>query len=160
MTTATTELYERILADEAEIVFPSFDRQDAWELGCQMRAAALARSLPIVIGIVLGQQQVFRSALDGSSADNDAWLARKTAVVLRYGRSSMGVGELFRVQGRVFERDSRLDPDAFAAHGGVFPVQVAGTGVVGAVGVSGLPQAEDHAFVVGQLREFLAARRR
>lgn len=158
--TPSTELYDRILTDEAEIVFSSFDREDAWELGCQMRAAALAQSLPIVIGIVLGQQQVFRSALDGSSADNDAWLARKTAVTLRYERSSMGVGERFRVQGREFERDSRLDPNIYAAHGGVFPIQVAGTGVVGAVGVSGLPQADDHAFVVSQLRQFLSARER
>ena len=30
--------------------------------------------------------------------------------------------------------------------------------VIGAVGVSGLPQLEDHAFVVAQLRAFLADR--
>jgi len=32
---------------------------------------------------------------------------------------------------------------------------VRGVGVVGSVGVSGLPQAEDHAFVVEQVRAFL-----
>ncbi|MET0302587.1 MAG: heme-binding protein [Microbacteriaceae bacterium] len=43
-----------------------------------------------------------------------------------------------------------------AANGGVFPITVTGVGVVGAVGISGLPQVEDHAFVVDQLRAFLA----
>jgi uncharacterized protein (UPF0303 family) len=56
----------------------------------------------------------------------------------------------------VFEEQSRLDPDLYAAHGGVFPVIVRGVGPVGTVGVSGLPQAEDHAFVVEQLTSFLA----
>ena len=37
------------------------------------------------------------------------------------------------------------------------PVLVAGVGPVGTVGVSGLPQADDHAFVVEQLGRFLEA---
>ncbi|MFH5824127.1 heme-degrading domain-containing protein [Georgenia sp. AZ-5] len=155
--TYSRAFYEQILAEEAELRFPAFGPEDAWRLGSQMRAAARERSLPVVVGIVLGRQQVFRTALEGSSADNDSWLARKTAVVLRYGRSSMGVGEQFRVEGRDFDRDSRLDVGQYAAHGGVFPVVVTGTGMVGAVGVSGLPQREDHAFVVEQLRVYLAA---
>lgn len=151
----SADAHEAILADEAELQFTTFDKADAWALGSQMREAALAAELPVTIGIVLGQQVVFRSALEGSSADNDAWLARKTAVVQRYGRSSMGVGEKFRSQGRDFDTASRLDPDRFAAHGGVFPITVKGVGMVGAVGISGLPQADDHAFVVAQLRAYL-----
>ncbi|MEO7745267.1 MAG: heme-binding protein, partial [Actinomycetota bacterium] len=46
----------------------------------------------------------------------------------------------------------------YAAHGGVFPLIVAGVGPVGTVGVSGLPQVQDHEFVVQQLERFLAAR--
>ena len=49
----------------------------------------------------------------------------------------------------------RLDRDAYAAHGGAFPVTVRGVGVVGTVAVSGLPQLEDHAFVVRVLSDFL-----
>ncbi|WP_418605263.1 heme-binding protein [Georgenia sp. SUBG003] len=53
---------------------------------------------------------------------------------------------------------SRLDPATYAAHGGVFPLVLRrGGALLGAVGVSGLPQREDHAFVVEQLRAFLAA---
>lgn len=154
--TDSTEYYDQIVTDERDLVFDSFTREDAWALGSQMRAAALERALPVVIGIQLGAQQVFRTALDGSSADNDGWLERKTAVAVRYGRSSMGVGELFRTKGQDFDTHARLDTTRFAAHGGVFPITVRGAGVVGTVGVSGLPQKEDHAFVVEQLRTYLA----
>lgn len=150
------EFHEQILAEERELVFDGFSRQDAWRLGCAMREAAAARGLPLVIGIVVGRQRVFHAALDGATPDNDAWLERKTRATLHFERSSLGVGEQFRVRGRVYEQDSRLDATVMAANGGVFPITVRGTGVVGAVGVSGLPQIEDHAFVVEQLRVFLA----
>ena len=78
-------------------------------------------------------------------------------MALRYGQASLAVGESFRDLGRDFDPDSRLDPDEFAAHGGVVPLKLRGGTVIGAVGVSGLPQLEDHAFVVRHLRAFLAA---
>ncbi len=36
----------------------------------------------------------------------------------------------------------------FAAHGGSFPLAIAGSGVIGSVAVSGLPQRVDHELVV------------
>lgn len=152
------DLHEQILAEEAELRLDGFGADDAWMLGSQMRRTAADQGLPVAIGIVLGRQRVFHAALPGSSADNDEWLARKTAVVLRYGRSSLGVGEQFRVEGKDFDVASRLDPSRYAAHGGVFPLVLRrGGALLGAVGISGLPQREDHAFVVEQLRVFLAA---
>ena len=143
----------RVEAEEAE-----FDLADAWDLGSRMREAALEANLPIVIGITLGEARVFHTALPGSSADNDGWLDRKTRVARRYGRSSYGVGLSFRASGKDFDTDARLDPAQFAAHGGAFPITIAGVGVVGTVGVSGLPQADDHAFVVEHLHAFIADR--
>jgi uncharacterized protein (UPF0303 family) len=139
---------------EEKLTLTRFDLTDAWTLGSRMRAAALDRGLPIVIGITLGEARVFHTALPGSSADNDGWLDRKTRVARRYGRSSFGVGLSFKAEGKDFDTSARLDPQLYAAHGGVFPVTVAGVGVVGTVGVSGLPQAEDHAFVFEHLRAY------
>ena len=156
MTDDARATLSRVEAEEAELVFARFDLADAWTLGSRMRAAALGAGLPIVIGITLGEARVFHTALPGSSADNDGWLDRKTRVARRYARSSFGVGLSFRAAGKEFDTDARLDPILFAAHGGVFPITIAGVGVVGTVGVSGLPQADDHAFVVEHLRAFLA----
>jgi uncharacterized protein (UPF0303 family) len=150
-------LTEQLKQEDNELRFADFTVEDAWDLGSRMRAAAAEQDLPIAIGIMLGQQRVFHSALPGASADNDGWLARKTRVALRYGQASLAVGESFRDLGRDFDPDSRLDPDEFAAHGGVVPLKLRGGTVIGAVGVSGLPQLEDHAFVVRHLRAFLAA---
>ncbi|MGC3993226.1 MAG: heme-degrading domain-containing protein [Propionicimonas sp.] len=151
------ELAERLRDEEVELRFDDFTLEDAWLLGTQMRQAAAEEELPVVIGIVLGPQRVFHAALPGSSADNDEWLARKTRVALRYGQASLAVGETFRERGKDFDVDARLDPREYAAHGGVVPLRLQGGTVVGAVGVSGLPQLDDHAFVVRQLRQYLAA---
>ena len=79
-------------------------------------------------------------------------------MVDRYGQSSLRVGEQFRVNGKSFDADSRLDTSAFAAHGGAFPVLVRGTGCVGTIAVSGLPQREDHQLVVETLESFITSR--
>jgi uncharacterized protein (UPF0303 family) len=72
----------------------------------------------------------------------------------------MLVGLNFRIDGKSFDADSRLDVADFAAHGGAFPLIVRGVGVVGTIAVSGLPQLEDHDFVVTQLRRYLQATQR
>ncbi|SEP53011.1 heme-degrading domain-containing protein [Amycolatopsis saalfeldensis] len=151
MTTAT-----ELLEQEGRLTFTRFDNETALALGEHLLAAARARSLPVTISVRRNGQRLFHAALPGTSADNDAWIERKSRVVDRYGHSSFLVGTQFREKGSSFEADSRLDPDLYAAHGGVFPVIVAGVGPIGTVGVSGLPQADDHAFVVEQLASFLA----
>jgi uncharacterized protein (UPF0303 family) len=142
-------------AEEAGLQFDAFDNGTAWELGVTLVEAARAAGLAVTIDIRRNGQQLFHAALPGTAPDNDAWLLRKARVVDRFGHSSLHVGERARQAGTTFEAQMRLDPDDYAAHGGAFPVTVRGTGVVGTVGVSGLPQLEDHAFVVEQLRAFL-----
>ncbi|GAB3140982.1 heme-degrading domain-containing protein [Amycolatopsis stemonae] len=145
------------LADQEDrLQFTKFDNETALALGAQLLAAARERGLPVTISVRRNGQRLFHAALPGTSADNDAWIDRKSRVVDRYGHSSFLVGSRFRAKGGSFEQDSRLNPDEYAAHGGVFPVIVRGVGPVGTVGVSGLPQADDHAFVVEQLELFLA----
>ena len=150
-----TELFERLVAEEVELQFERFTLDDAWQLGTRLRAAAEAAGHPVAIAIWLGSQRVFHTALAGASADNDGWLDRKHRVVERYGSASLLVGETFRAKGEDFDTHARLDPSEFAAHGGVVPIRLLGAGMIGAVGVSGLPQRDDHDLVVAQLRAYL-----
>jgi uncharacterized protein (UPF0303 family) len=145
-----------LLDQERRLVFDHFDYERAWELGSAMRASALDAQLPIAISIRRNGQRLFHAALPGSSADNDAWLERKCAVVDRYGHSSYYVGCQFRAAGGSFDVDSRLDVAHFAAHGGAFPLIVASAGCIGTVAVSGLPQRDDHNFVVAALEAYLS----
>ncbi len=116
---------------------------------------ARERQAPVAVDIHRAGQQLFHAALPGSTPDNDAWITRKRRVVERYGSASYLVGARFRAKGTTFEESSRLDPDEYAAHGGSFPITVENAGVIGSVTVSGLPQLEDHRFVVEALESFL-----
>ena len=153
------QLLDELAGQESRLVFDHFDEDTAWALGVALREAALSAALPVAISIRRNGQRLFHAALPGSSADNDGWLERKCAVVDRYGRSSLRVGEQFRVDGGSFDVDSRLPVSEYAAHGGAFPILVRGTGCVGTVAVSGLPQLDDHRLVVEVLEAFLAAPR-
>jgi uncharacterized protein (UPF0303 family) len=159
MTDADAQLLASLLAEEERLVFTHFDHDTAWQLGSRLRAAALEEHLPVAISIRRGGQCLFHAALPGSSADNDTWLLRKAAVAERYGHSSYYVGCKFRADGGDFDVDSRLDVATYAAHGGAFPVILGASGCIGTVAVSGLPQVEDHRFVVTHLERFLAESR-
>ncbi|MFB9905666.1 heme-degrading domain-containing protein [Allokutzneria oryzae] len=147
---------DELLEQEARLRFAAFDNDIAWALGVRLAEAARAEQLPVAISLRRNGQRLFHAALDGTSADNDAWLDRKCRVVDRFAHSSLYVGELARSKGSTFEETFRLDPDRYAAHGGAFPVAVTGVGVIGTVAVSGLPQVDDHRFVIANLEAFLA----
>ena len=155
MSEAASNLLATLLAEEERLVVSHFDHGTAWELGSSMRVTALESLLPVAVSIRRNGQCLFHAALPGSSADNDGWLLRKAAVVERYGHSSYFVGCKFRADGRDFDTDSRLDVGMFAAHGGAFPIMLGSSGCIGTVAVSGLPQVEDHRFVVTHLERFL-----
>ena len=144
---------EELLAQEAELQFQRFDNDTALALGQALVAAARQAGLAVTVDIRRGEQQLFHAALEGTAADNDAWIERKNRVVRRFGHSSFYVGTL--LGGATMEEKFLLDGSRFAAHGGAFPVIVRDVGMVGTVTVSGLPQAEDHGLVVAVLRDFL-----
>ena len=146
---------DELAEQERALRWDSFDEDDAWRLGTALATTARERGLPVAMDISRGDHQLFHAALPGSSPDNDAWLRRKTRVVARFHKSSLHVGQLCRDAGRTLEEQFLLPPGEYAAHGGAFPLIVAGVGVIGCVAVSGLPQLEDHAFVVEVLTEIL-----
>jgi uncharacterized protein (UPF0303 family) len=150
-----TPSVEELEAQERHLVFSQFTHEDAWALGSLLVELARERQAPVAVDIHRAGQQLFHAALPGSTPDNDAWIARKRRVVERYGSASYLVGARFRAKGSTFEESSRLDPDRYAAHGGSFPINVLGVGVIGTVTVSGLPQLADHRLVVEALETFL-----
>lgn len=142
---------DRIAAQEAALVFGSFDLDKAWALGAGLRDAALARKAPLAIDVSLRDRPLFHAALPGSTHENADWLRRKRNTVLHFGKSSYGVGLALAAKGESLEAKHGLATRDYAAHGGGFPLLVRGLGCIGAVTVSGLPQRQDHVLVVEAL---------
>ena len=141
----------QIAIQERELLFPSFDALAAWTLGTTLRTLAETRKHPVVIDIRRfgdPHQQLFFTALPGTTPDNARWVLRKAKVVARFHRSSYAAGLYLEEQGTTFAAKYSLPDEDYATHGGAFPIAVAGTGVIGAVTVSGLPQRADHELVI------------
>ncbi|WP_113339132.1 heme-degrading domain-containing protein [Rhizobium cremeum] len=155
MTADKTDLLAMIDAQEAKLVFPSFDEDTAIEIGKRLLKRARRDKAPVVIDIRTPDRVLFHAALPGSSPDNDHWARRKSNVTLRFHKASLRIGESYRQKARTIGPDYGLDPLDYAAHGGSFPVRVAGTGVIAAITVSGLASEEDHAMIVEVLEDYL-----
>ena len=146
-----TEDLAIIARQEAALQFAHFKEESAWQLGTRLRQVAVARKLTLVIDIRRFGHPLFYCALPGTSPDNPVWAQRKANTVARFHHSSYYVGLELQMKGVTLAERFGLTLNEFAAHGGSFPISLRGTGVIGAVTVSGLPQREDHQFVVEAL---------
>ena len=137
-----------IATQECELCFTRFDEDVAWTLGSRLRTMAVARKAGIAIDVRRFGQPLFYCALAGTTPDNADWVRRKSNAVARFHRSSYRLG--IELGASIFEKYA-LSMTEFAVHGGSFPICVQGSGAIGSVTVSGLPQRTDHELVVEAL---------
>src|SRR5512136_2307490 len=146
---------ERVALQEERLRFSSFDAATAWTVGTRLRAAAEARGVAVAIDIQVNGYPLFFTAMPGTTPDNIDWIRRKRNVVQRYHRSSYAVGLHLRQQGTTLTEQVGVDSRDYAPHGGCFPIKLHGTGCIGTITVSGLPQRADHELIVEVLAELL-----
>jgi uncharacterized protein (UPF0303 family) len=146
---------ERVAQQEERLRFPSFDANTAWTVGTRLRAVAEARGLAVAIDIQVNGHPLFFTAMPGTTPDNIDWIRRKRNVVLRFHRSSYAIGLRLRKQGTTLTEQVGVEARDYAPHGGCFPIQLHGTGCIGTITVSGLPQRADHELIVEVLAELL-----
>jgi uncharacterized protein (UPF0303 family) len=142
---------ERIALQEKELHLPRLDAQMAWELGTRLRTMGVERGMKLVVDVRRFGQPLFYSALEGTTPDNAEWVRRKSNVVARFHRSTYAVGLTQKSKGTSLHERYGLPVADYVADGGGFPLTVGGSGVVGSVTVSGLPQRDDHNLVVEAL---------
>lgn len=155
---------EALKADGSDsFTLASFTVEDALELGHLLHARlhpyALA-SQPTVISIALSNssQVLFHTVTGpGTAPDNEGWVRRKRASVLRFGGSTWGLHLKFGGDEKAFAAKYGFAPEqagGYAIHGGGVPIRVEGVeGVVAVVVVSGLKQHEDHGVISDVIRE-------
>ena len=73
-------------AQEEQLVFDTFGNDEAWEPGSLLVELARERGAAVTAGIRRGAPRLLPCAPAGTGADNDAWIARKSAVVGDQGR--------------------------------------------------------------------------
>ena len=88
--------------------------------------------------------------------DSELWLARKRRSVELMEMASLHFLAWLEENGESLE-SRKLPADDYAAGGGGFPIRVRGTGVIGSICVSGMPNhVDDHQLIINTLAEFLA----
>jgi len=142
---------ELIARQEKELILQRFDADDAWKLGVRLRELAFSRQYAVAIELRRFGQQLFYTALAGATPDNAEWIRRKANTVQRFHRSSYAIGLDLKLKDSNLTEKFGLSMSDYAAHGGSFPLNVAGAGVIGSLTVSGLPQRQDHELVVEAL---------
>lgn len=146
------------LADELnQLQLKIFNYDFAWELGSRLRARAQDAKAPVAIEVRHGTDVVFATLLSGATIDNFDWTRRKCAVAHRFHRSSLSMRLEAEAQGYNFNSRFRLPEADYVASGGGVPLMLASGTFVGSVGVSGLPDIEDHQLIVATLRNMLTA---
>jgi uncharacterized protein (UPF0303 family) len=155
MTDALSDRMAELTAHETRFVLDSFDHAAAWRLGTLMVERAIRESAAIIVDIRRPSMVLFRSALTGTTPENEAWLERKARTVFRFEISTALLAARFEAQGVNLWSAGWFDTELFTAAGGSFPVRVRGVGVVAAVTVSGLTSDEDHDFVIDGLTRYV-----
>lgn len=137
--------------EEERLQFTSFSRADALALGLRLVEDAKAFPDPVAVEITVNGLVVFRYFPDGARLDSELWLARKRRSVELMDMSSLHFLAWLEANGETLE-SRKLPADDYAAGGGGFPIRVRGTGMIGSVCVSGLPDhRDDHRLVTGAL---------
>jgi uncharacterized protein (UPF0303 family) len=148
---------EELAAEEARLQFDRFSLEDAWEIGCALRALALEREGKVAIEIALRDRILFHTALPGTDIANSHWVRRKRNTVLALGTSTMAVGMKLAAANQSLEARYGLAPADHASDGGGFPLRLRALGVIGAITVSGMPSLHDHRLVTEVLSRHVQA---
>lgn len=142
-----------LAAELAELELPTFSAAEAVALGLLATDRAITEQLAIIIEVHHLGRLAYRAALPGSIPDSDDWIVRKRRTVERYQRSTLATKVKYEERGTSFNDATGLSELEYAAHGGGMPILVTGVGVVGGFYASGLPEVEDHRFLVACLRD-------
>ncbi|KAF2184662.1 hypothetical protein K469DRAFT_579242 [Zopfia rhizophila CBS 207.26] len=151
---------DELSREEKSFTFAHFTCEHAWVIGNILRNALRTADASAIIHISLSNNIVlFHSpSMPGMMPDNEIWVQRKRATVLRWGHSSWYMQCKFNGDEKAFADKYGLgegEKGNYAIHGGGYPVFVKGVeGPVGCIVVSGLKQEQDHGIIIKAVEEY------
>ena len=149
------KILNELIELEKELQFDAFTNEMALDLGLLLIKLSKEKGHALTIDITKSGQQIFHYSFDGTVPDNDEWVQRKMRVVNRLHHSSYYFHCYLEQEGKTIDERYHISSYEFSPYGGCFPLIIKNVGVVGTITVSGLPQEEDHAFVVEGIRGYL-----
>ena len=138
----------RITQQEQELQLPSLSLEDVWAIGSLARSMAAGRGLTIAIEIRRAGHVVFFACVGSAVPNYNHWLRRKANTAQMFLRSTYAINLHLADKGQSLSERHSLSEADYVADGGVFPLAVKGTGMVGTLGISGMDQRADHEFAV------------
>ena len=141
-------------AQERELAFTRFDKNDAYTLGTIAANIILERGVDLAVDVILRGHHVFRAVLNDCDQETDDWLPKKAAVAQHFGESSLLVKYRHEAAGTLFT-DLDLDHTQYRAFGGSVPLRVDGV-VAGTITLSGTGDEMEHEVAIEALRKFLS----
>jgi uncharacterized protein (UPF0303 family) len=154
MSTTGNFTSRELLDHESSTVLSRFDNDVAMKIGQRAVELGLQRNAPIAISIRIGDWEIFKASLPGSSAENDGWILRKANVVNLTHHSTMYERVSAEEEGADWHQLHGVEDATHAIHGGGFPILTDKNGLEAVLVVSGLPQVEDHLLTLEILKEF------
>ncbi|WP_025822215.1 heme-binding protein [Shewanella marina] len=136
---------------EKQLVVDSFSNKLAMDIGLKIIQLAKARNLCISVAINRINHIVFLYLDDGLPADKHCWLNRKANLAMHFEESSLAVKQDLINGAMTLAGTFALDETQFVARGGAIPIMVRGSGLIGAVTVTGLQDTDDHQLIVDAL---------
>lgn len=156
-----TRSLDDLAREERSFTFSHFTCEHAWVIGNILRNALRTADATAIIHISLGSRQILFHApsMPGMMPDDETWVARKRATVLRWGHSTWYMGCRFDHDEKELASYHGLadgESGAYTIEGGGYPVFVKGVeGVVGAIVLAGLEDGEKaHQMLVKTLEEY------
>lgn len=146
---------KRLALQEERLQFEHFNAATAWDIGSRLKALVESRGAKAAIDIRMADHELFFYAMPGTTPANVDWVRRKRNVVMRFHKSSYGVAGDMKKNGWNLETRYGSDASEYVLAGGAFPIRLRGSGVVGTVAVSGLPERDDHGVIIEVLAAFL-----
>ena len=141
--------------EEELLCFDKFSNEDALALGLKIIETAKARNAAVAIDIEVNGTQLFHYAMPGSNKRHAMWIRRKQNMVQTSQCSTLHAFYQLIRDGKDQAKDWRLNEAEYGAIGGGFPITIKGTGIIGAVGCSGLAHEDDHQLLVDSISAML-----
>ncbi|WP_322092859.1 heme-binding protein [Paraburkholderia bannensis] len=141
--------FDRQISGDDELV--SFNASVARVLGETAVNVAARRGRPIAVSVVSVSGPLFYCALEGVPHDASEQIRRKQNTVLRFGSSSLEVGQTFDSAGLTLESQG-LSPLEYSLVGGAIPLRLADVELVGVLSIVGADAIHDHALALEALR--------